>query len=92
MSPSLPKILERTLQLGASKDIPIIKMVPISESPKQYLELVKQFRIHIPDQLHLKDDMQMVQLRMHVTGDTECTISGLGSQGMMYPTALRGLN
>ena len=33
----------------------------------------------------------MVQLRMHVTGDAERTISGLGSQGIMYATALKTL-
>jgi len=33
----------------------------------------------------------MVQLRIHVTGDAEHTISGLGSQGVMYTTALKTL-
>ena len=33
----------------------------------------------------------MVQLRMDVTGDAEHTISGLGSQGIMYVRALKML-
>ena len=55
------------------------------------MEFVEQFRIHIHDKSHLKDDTQMVQLRMHVTGEAEHTISGLGSQGIMYATALKTL-
>ena len=39
----------------------------------------------------LKDDTRMVQLRMHVTGDAERTISGLGLRGVMYATALKTL-
>ena len=39
----------------------------------------------------LKDDTRMVQLRMHVTGDAEHTISGLGLRGVMYATALKTL-
>ena len=75
-------------KLEGSKDIPSIKLVPYNGSPLQYVEFVKQFTIHIYDKLHLKDDTRMVQLRMDVTGDTEHTLSGLGSQGIMY---LRGL-
>ena len=35
--------------------------------------------------------MRMVQLKMHVTGDVARTISGLGSQGIIYATALKTL-
>ena len=31
----------------------------------------------------------MAQLKMHVRGKTERTISGIGSQGIMYPTVLK---
>ena len=31
----------------------------------------------------------MTQLKMHVTGKTERTISGTGSQGIMYATVLK---
>ena len=31
----------------------------------------------------------MIQLKMHVTGDAERAISGLGSKGVMYATALK---
>jgi len=50
-----------------------------------------QFKIHIHDKAHLKDDTQMIQLRMHVTGEAERAISGLGSNGIMYATALKSL-
>ena len=77
-------IADALYKLEASKDI------PFNGSPLQYVEFVEQFRIHIHDKLHLKDT-RMVQLRMHVTGDVERTISGLGSQGVMYATALKML-
>ena len=35
--------------------------------------------------------MRVVQLKMHVTGDATRTTSGLGSQGIMYATALKTL-
>ena len=84
-------IADALYKLEASKDIPNIKLVPFNGSPLQYVEFVEQFRIHIHDKPHLKDDTRMVQLRMHVTGDAERTISGLGSQGIMYATALKTL-
>ena len=43
----------------------------------------------IHDKPHLSDDMRIAQLKMHVTGKAERTISGLGSQGKMYATALK---
>ena len=84
-------IADALYKLEASKDIPTIKLVPFNGSPQQYVEFVEQFRIHIHDMPHLKDDTRMVWLRMHVTGDAERTISGLGSQGIMYATALKTL-
>ena len=84
-------IADALYKLEASKDIPAIKLVPFNGSPLQYVEFVEQFRIHIHDKPHLKDDTRMVQLRRHVTGDAERTISGLGSQGIMYATALKTL-
>lgn len=41
--------------------------------------------------INLTDDVRMIQLKMHVTGDTERSISGLGSKGAMYATALKTL-
>ena len=64
-------IADALYKLEASKDIPTIKLVPFSGSPLQYVKFV-EFRIHIHDKPHLKDDTRMVQLRMHVTGDAEC--------------------
>ena len=42
--------------------------------------------------VHLKDDTQMIQLRMHPKGEAERAISGLGSKGIMYATMLKSLN
>lgn len=55
------------------------------------MEFIEQIKIHIHDKRHLTDDMRMVQLKMHVTGDVARTISGLGSQGIIYATALKTL-
>lgn len=55
------------------------------------VEFIEQIKIHIHDKRHLTDDMRMVQLKMHVTGDVARTISGLGSQGIIYATALKTL-
>ena len=41
------------------------------------------------DKPHLSDDMRMVQLKMHLIGNPERAVSGLGSQGTMYATALK---
>jgi len=84
-------ITDALYKLEASKDIPIIKLVPFNGSPLRYVEFIEQFRIHIHDKPHLKDDTRMVQLRMHVTGEAERTISGLGSQGIMCTTTMKML-
>lgn len=84
-------IADALYKLEASKDILTIKLVAFNGSPLQYVEFIDQFKIHIHDKPHLTDDTRMVQLRMHVTGDAEHMISGLGSQGIMYATALKTL-
>ena len=40
---------------------------------------------------HLTDDSRMMQLRMHLTGEAERAIMGLGSSGKMYHAALKML-
>ena len=47
--------------------------------------------MHIHDKPHLTDDVRMVQLRMHLTSNAERAVSGLGSRGIMYATALKTL-
>ena len=54
-----------------------------------YADFVDRFKIHIHDKPHLTDDMRMIQLKMHVGGDAERAISGFGSKGIMYATALK---
>ncbi|CAB4031847.1 Hypothetical predicted protein [Paramuricea clavata] len=76
-------------KLEASKDIPTIKLPKFSGNALFYADFIDRFKIHIHDKPHLTDDMRMIQLKMHVTGDAERAISGLGSKGVMYATALK---
>ena len=73
------------------EDIPILKLTAFNGNPLRYVEFIEQFKIHIHNKRHLTDNMRMVQLKMHVAGDAAHTISGLGSQGIMYATALKTL-
>ena len=53
------------------------------------MQIIDRFKIHIHDKPHLTDDVRMIQLKMHTTDDAERAISGLGSKGTMYATALK---
>ena len=53
-----------------------------------YVEFIERFKLLIHDKPHLSDDVRMTQLKIHLTGNAERVISGLGSQGTMYVTAL----
>ena len=72
-----------------SRDIPNIPLVKFSGDPLDYADFIDHLKIHIHDKPHLNGDMRMIQLKMHVGGDAERAISGLGSKGIMYATALR---
>ena len=82
-------VAEALLKLEASRDIPNITLMKFSGDPLDYTDFIDRFKIHIHDKSHLNDDMRMIQLKMHVGGDAERAISGLGSKGIMYATALR---
>ncbi|XP_028399260.1 uncharacterized protein LOC114522717 [Dendronephthya gigantea] len=82
-------IAEALYKLEASKDIPSIKLMKYDGDPLKYVEFIDRFKLLIHDKPHLSDDVRMAQLKMHVTGKAERTISGLGSQGTMYATALK---
>lgn len=84
-------VADALYKLEASKDIPILKLTAFNGNLLRYVQFIEQFKIHIHDKRHLTDDMRIVQLKMHVTGDVARTISGLGSQGIMYTTALKTL-
>lgn len=58
-------------------------------SPLTYVEFIQSFKLLIHDKPHLSDDVRMAQLKMHLIGNAERIISGLGSQGTMYATALK---
>ena len=76
-------------KLEVSKDIPNIKLMTYDGEPLRYVEFIERFKLHIHDKPHLSDDVRMAQLKMHVTGKADRTISGIGSQGIMYATALK---
>ena len=56
--------------------------------PLTYVEFIERFKLLIHDKPHISDDVRLAQLKMHLTGNAERVISGLGSQGRMYATAL----
>jgi hypothetical protein len=80
-------IAEALYKLEASKDIPNIKLMKYDGNPLTYVEFIQSFKLLIHDKPHLSDDVRMTQLRMHVIGNAERILSGLGSQGTMYATA-----
>lgn len=83
-------VAEALYKLEASKDIPTIKLVKFNGNPLSYGEFIDRFKIHIHDKPHLTDDMRTIQLKMHVTGDADRAISGLGSKVLcMLRTAER---
>ncbi len=84
-------IAEALYKLEASKDIPTVKLIKYDGNSLTYVEFIERFKLHIHDKPHLSDEMRMVQLKMHLIGNAERAVSGLGSQGTMYATALKTL-
>ena len=79
-------VADALLKLEASREIPNITLTKFSGDPLDYADFIDRFKIHIHDKPHLTDDMRMIQLKMHVSGDADRAISGLGSKGIMYVT------
>ena len=84
-------IADALYKLEAGKDIPSVTLAKFDGNPLEYADFIDRFKIHIHDKGHISDDMRMIQLKMHLTGDAERSISGLGSKGIMYATALKTL-
>ena len=84
-------IAQALYKLEASKDIPSIELIEYDGDPLTYVEFFERFRLHIHDKPHLNDNVRMVQLKMHLTSRASRAVSGLGSQGKMYATALKTL-
>lgn len=84
-------IAEALYKLEACKDIPSIRLIQYDGNPLTYVEFMERFKLHIHDKPHLSDDVRIVQLKMHLVGNAERAVSGLGSQGKMYATALKTL-
>ena len=82
-------VADALYKLEASRDIPTIKLPKFSGNALSYADFIDRFKIHIHDKPHLTDDMRMIQLKMHVSGDAERAVSGLGSKDVMYATALK---
>ena len=74
-------IAEALYKLESSKDIPSIVLIKYDGNPLTYVEFIERFKLHIHDRPHLSDNLRMVQLKMHLIGNAERAISGLGSQG-----------
>ena len=82
-------VAEALYKLEANKDIPNIKLIKYDGDPLNYVEYIKGFKLLVHDKPHLSDDMRIAQLKMHVTGKAEHTISGLGSQGKCMQQLLK---
>ena len=90
-------VADSLYKLEASRDIPTIKLPKFSGNALFYADFIGRFKIHIHDKPHLTDDMPMIQLKMHVTGDFKCQVPksrrtrDFGTwvkKGVMYATAL----
>ena len=82
-------IADALFRLQASKDIPAVELNKFNGNPLSYVDFIESFKVQIHDKRHLSDDQRMVQFRMHLTGDAIRSITGLGSSGLMYATALK---
>jgi hypothetical protein len=89
-------VADSLYKLEASRDIRTIKLPKFSGNALFYADFIGRFKIHIHDKPHLTDDMPMIQLKMHVTGDFKCQVPksrrtrDFGTwvkKGVMYATA-----
>ncbi|XP_064627810.1 uncharacterized protein LOC135487695 [Lineus longissimus] len=78
-------------RIEAGRDIPTLKIKSFSGKAIDYVDFIDSFKLHIHEKPHLKDDARLAQLRMHLSGDAERLIAGLGCAGVMYATALKQL-
>ena len=84
-------IVEVLYKLETNKDIPSIQLIKYDGNPLTCVEFIERFKLLIHDKPHLSDDVRMAQLKMHLIGRAERVVSGLGSQGTMYATALKSI-
>lgn len=82
-------VSDALFKLEAARDIPTITLLKFDGNPLEYVDFIERFKIHIHNKAHLTDDMRLIQLNMHVFGEAGRAISGLGSSGKMYATALK---
>lgn len=82
-------IADALYRIEAARDITSLKLKVFSGNPVTYIDFIDSFRIHIHQKPHLSDDVRMAQLKMHLSGDADRVVSGLGSGGIMYATALK---
>ena len=84
-------IEEALFKLEANKDIPPIQSIKYDGNPLTYVEFIERFKLLIHDKPHLSNDVRMARLKKDLIGRAERVISGLGSQGTMYATALKSI-
>ena len=87
-NPETVTIADALFKFEARKDIPSIQLPLCNGNALSYTVFTENFKIHIHDNVHLTNDIRMIQLRMYLKGETEQSISGLGSKGIMYATTL----
>lgn len=87
-NPGTVTIADALFKFDARRDIPSLQLPLCNGDALSYTDFTEKFKIHMHDEVHLTDDMRMIQLRMYLKGEAERSISGLGSKGIMYATTL----
>ena len=87
-NPETVTIADALFKFEARKDIPSIQLPLCNGNALSYTVFTEKFKIHIHDNVHLTNDIQMIQLQMYLKGEAEQSISSLGSKGIMYATTL----
>ena len=87
-NPETVTIADALFKFEARKDIPSIQLPLCNGDALSYTVFTEKVKIHTHDNVHLTNDIRMIQLRMNLKGEAEQSISGLGSKGIMYATTL----
>ena len=80
-------MIDALYKLEASREIPSLTIDKFNGNPLKYIEFIEKFKSCIHDKKHLSDNVRMMQLKMHLSGEAERVVSGLGSSGVMYASA-----
>ena len=81
-------IAEALYKLETSKDIPTVKLMKYDGSPLTYVEFIDRCKLLIHDKPHL-GRCEDGATKNAFSRSAERVISGLGTRGRMYATALK---